>query len=230
MALFYLIIGIGLLLLLVSAARWYASAPSSQVMFGLRWLAVLGGGAAAAWLVLSGRAVQSLYLLIAFLPFARRWWTQRRGAAPSAPHQSSDVETAWLHMRLDHDSGTMDGLILQGGLKGRKLSELSAAQLLELLGDLRITDQDSAALLESYLDAVHAGWRDARDEEPQPAGAAGSEMTRDEARRILGVSASASEDEILQAWRALMKRNHPDQGGSAYLAAQINRAKEILTG
>jgi hypothetical protein len=230
MALFYLIIGIGFLLLLLSVARWYASAPSSQVMFGLRWLAMLGGGAAATWLVLSGRAMQSLYLLIAFLPFARRWWAQRRGATQSPPHQSSDVETPWLHMRLDHDTGTMDGLILQGDLKGRKLSELSAAQLLDLLGDLRITDRDSAALLESYLDAVHGGWRDARDEEPQPAGAGGGEMTRDEARRILGVSASASEDEILQAWRALMKRNHPDQGGSAYLAAQINKAKETLLG
>ena len=228
MALFYLIIGIALLLLLLSAARWYASAPSGQVMVGLRWLALFGGSVAATWLVLSGRAVQSLYLLIAFLPFARRWWTQRRHSAQSAPHQSSDVETAWLHMRLDHDSGTMDGLILQGGLKGRKLSELSAAQLLDLLGDLRIAEQDSAALLESYLDAVHGGWRETRDEAPQPAHTGGGEMTRDEARRILGVSASASEDEILQAWRALMKRNHPDQGGSAYLAAQINKAKEIL--
>ncbi len=231
MALFYLIIGIALLLLLVSAARWYASAPSSQVIFGLRFLAMLGGGIAAIWLVLSGRAVQSLYLLIPFLPLVKRWWNRHRSTAQTKTGQSSDIETAWLRMRLDHDSGTMDGVILQGGLKGRQLAELSAAQLVDLLAELRVADPDSAGLLESYLDAVHGGWRAARDEAPQQpnTGSARSEpMTRDEARRILGVSETATEDEILQAWRASMKRNHPDQGGSAYLAAKINQAKDSL--
>ena len=233
MALFYLIIGIAVLLLLLSAARWYASAPPSQVMASLRWLAMLGGGTAAIWLVVSGRAMQALYLLIPFLPLVKRWWTERRGAAPTTPGQRSDVETAWLRMNLDHDSGTLDGLILQGNRKGRRLSELPAEQLLDLLAELRVADQDSAALLETYLDAVHAGWRAARDEAPQDADAGQSragEMTQDEARRILGVARDASEEEILQAWRALMKRNHPDQGGSAYLAAKINQAKELLVG
>lgn len=233
MGLFYLIIGLGLLLLLLGAARWYASAAPSQVMSGLRWLAMLGGGMAAVWLVLSGRATQALYLLIPFVPLMKRWWDRQRSTAKTSPGQSSDVETAWLRMRLDHDSGTMDGLILQGAFKGRQLGELSAAQLLDLLAELRIADQDSAALVESYLDAVHAGWRAARDE--APLGASGgdtqrSDMTRDEARRILGVAADAGDDEILQAWRALMKRNHPDQGGSPYLAAKINQAKETLLG
>lgn len=229
MALFYLLLGVGLLFVLMSAARWYAAAPPRHVVAGLRWIAVAGGGAAALWLLATGRAVQVLYLLIPMAPLLKRWWDRHRATAQTTPGQTSDVETPFLRMSLDHASGAMDGLVLAGDFKGRRLSELAPAQLLALLAELRVADADSAALLESYLDALHAGWRTAEHAGGAgEAGAAGAEMTRDEAFRILGLAPGASREEILKAWRELMKRNHPDQGGSPYLAAKINQAKELL--
>lgn len=230
MALFYLLLGVGLLLVLMTAARWYAAAPPRHVVAGLRWIAVAGGGAAALWLLATGRAVQVLYLLIPMAPLLKRWWERHRATAQTPPGQTSDVETPFLRMSLDHASGAMDGLVLAGDFKGRRLSELAPAQLLALLAELRVADTDSAVLLESYLDALHAGWRtaEAPEQDGAPSASPGTEMTREEAWRILGLAPGASREEILKAWREQMKRNHPDQGGSPYLAAKINQAKEML--
>jgi hypothetical protein len=133
-------------------------------------------------------------------------------------------------MTLDHDTGAMDGDVLAGRHEGRRLSDLTLAELLEVAGDVR-QDPESLRLLEGYLDRVHPGWRDDVEADVgarhgAPAGAGG--MSAQEAYEILGLQPGASDAEIRQAHRRLMKQVHPDRGGSAALAARINEAKDTL--
>lgn len=145
----------------------------------------------------------------------------------------SRVRSVMVEMELDHDTGEMDGTVLAGALAGRPLSSLDVAGLQHLLMECHRTDPDGVRLLEAYLDRRFPNWRETaqNQEEHQPgAQPRTGAMTDEEAYQILGLSPGASHDEIRQAHRTLMKKLHPDQGGTTYLAAQINRAKEILLG
>ena len=142
--------------------------------------------------------------------------------------QVSRVRSAFLEMQLDHDTGGMSGRILAGPQEGMTLDALDLATLSGLLGEV---DEESRALLMTYLDRREPGWR----EHAQGDAAAGSggrprsgKMTEEEAYQILGVQPGASADEISRAHRSLMKKLHPDQGGSTYLAARVNEAKDVL--
>lgn len=57
-----------------------------------------------------------------------------------------------------------------------------------------------------------------------------SEMTKREAAQILGTREGAREDKIREAHLRIMKANHPDLGGSSYLAEKVNEAKDMLLG
>lgn len=165
-------------------------------------------------------------------------WTRARtqydagpagGSSSSGPQ--SGVETEWLRMRLDHATGRMDGDVLQGAYAGRRLSSLGFDALMALLQSCRAADNQSAALLEAYLDRmVGEDWRERAAASQQKKAAEAGIMTREEAYEILGLKPGASPEAIRAAHRRLMKKFHPDQGGSTHLAAQINRAKDLLLG
>lgn len=55
-------------------------------------------------------------------------------------------------------------------------------------------------------------------------------MTRREAALVLGVRESAAQEKVKEAHRRVMVANHPDAGGSDYLASKINEAKDVLLG
>ncbi len=145
--------------------------------------------------------------------------------------QPSQVRTAWLDMRLDRQSGHMDGIVLRGEAQGKLLSELDVPEVVALWQRCRGDDALSAQLLEAYLDWREADWRRLYGEEQARASAREEDhgaMSREEALAILGLAPGASAQEIRQAHRNLMKHVHPDHGGSSYLAAKINAAKEVL--
>ena len=153
-----------------------------------------------------------------------------RSRGTKSARQTSRVRTAALEMELDLDSGAMNGLVLVGQFEGRELDALSESELLLLYDELR-GDPESVQVLEAYLDRRAPTWRDGFDTDADDGlGAAptSGSMTEEEAYEILGLGAGASEAEIRQAHRRLMKRVHPDTGGSVFLAARINEAKDVL--
>ena len=150
------------------------------------------------------------------------------GGTQRTAGQSSRVRSQYLDMNLDHNSGVLSGQIVDGPHAGHALDEFDLSQLLAMVPAF---DAESVALLESYLDRRFPAWRqNAQDDRAggQRRAAASGKMTNEEAYQILGLQPGASRDEISRAHRTLMKKLHPDQGGSTYLAARVNEAKDTL--
>jgi hypothetical protein len=143
----------------------------------------------------------------------------------------SEVRTAFLRAWIDHGSGDVGGAILSGRFAGRTLESLSEPELHALHAECA-GDADSLKVLEAYLDRrLGANWRGAEQQEQQsPPRGPRVDMTRAEALAVLGLGEQASPDEVRAAHRRLIQRVHPDVGGSADLAARINRAKDVLLG
>ena len=125
------------------------------------------------------------------------------------------------------DTGAMRGRIISGRMEGVTLDALDVPTMISLLPEM---DDESRALLMAYLDRRDATWREHADagSTAGPADVNSGKMTEEEAYQILGVQPGASAADIGRAHRALMKKLHPDQGGSTYLAARVNQAKDIL--
>ncbi len=146
------------------------------------------------------------------------------------PGQKSRVATSLLAMELDHDSGGMNGEVLAGVLKGRQLSSLSQQEMISFHGLCKTAGDQSMPLYEAWLDRAQPEWRAAWGGEKSATAPAGGTMSREEAAAVLGLTVGASAAEIKAAHKRLMKDFHPDKGGSDYLAAKINAAKDVLLG
>jgi hypothetical protein len=232
----YLLLAVLLAVTLVPLLRWVARAEPAQVARTLRLLAVTFGAAGVLLLVLSGRLQALVLSLGALLPLLGRvaaTWQRARAAAATARGNRSQVETRWLRMSLDHSTGAMDGEVLQGKFRGRALGSLGLEELLDLLAHCH-HDRQSAALLQAYLDRVHGdAWREraGADADGARAHASGKgKMSQEEAYEVLGLSPGAGVEQIREAHRRLIQRLHPDRGGSSYLAARINEARDVLLG
>jgi DnaJ-domain-containing protein 1 len=233
MGLFYLLIGCAIAFVLWVLLRALADASPKKIVAGAKIAGAGLGVAAALGLLVTGRLWSVLALGSTFAPALMRWfksWQIERGATTQTPGEAdSQVETAMLRMSLDLASGAMDGLVLSGPFRGRKLSELATSEILALLASARIDDPDSAPLLEAYLDRAAPDWRAGESEAPPPT-SGGTAMSRAEAARLLGVAEDADEATIKAAHRRLMMKVHPDHGGTAELAARLNDAKKTLLG
>ncbi|MEW9835801.1 DnaJ domain-containing protein [Mesorhizobium marinum] len=166
------------------------------------------------------------------LSLAAGWYSfgRVRRTRTRSTGQRSTVRTAALEMELDHDSGGLEGMVLAGTFEQKLLSSLSRKQLMQLREELA-ADFESRQLLETYLDGRFPAWReDAEADGGERHGVApgSGPMTKEEAYKVLGLEAGATTADIRKAHRRLMQRLHPDLGGTSFLAARINEAKDVL--
>jgi len=226
----YLILGIAALGIGLIVLRTFARANpawlAGRLKVGAGVVLLLAAGA------LALRGLEAVAVPLAVLASWLLWGsTSGRfgwGGSSKSPGQTSRIVTDYLEMELDHDTGEMHGRVLKGLFAGRSIDDLSATDLALLWQDSRHTDPQSAQLIEAYLDRLHPTWREdmARGESDMASGPDGR-MTPKEAFEILGLKPSASEEQIRSAHRDLMLKLHPDRGGSTYLSAKINEAKDV---
>ncbi len=225
---------LGLVLLVASLLllRWFVGAEPAQVKRVAFWVAIVLGVVVGGYLLFAGRQLLAALWVPALLAFLwlRPLWQRAKAARGPSSGQTSEVATRFLDMTLDHDSGAMTGTVREGRFAGRRLETLSLDDLIELWQTCMAEDEQSARVLESYLDrTLGDAWRE-KVSKGQAGGGPGAPMTREEAYEILGLEPGADEAEIRKAYRRLMQKIHPDQGGSGYLAAKINQAKDLLLG
>ena len=231
-----LLLALVLLAAVAFAIAWFLRANPSTVARLLRpALVVLGGIGVGGLLIFGLRFVPQLLpelfglagvVIAALIARAVRRRPSGGFSSPGSA-QRTEVHTAFLQAWIDHGTGDVGGAVLSGRFAGRTLDGLGDGDLLDLHAECS-SDADSLRILEAYLDRrLGSDWRNAR--RPPPSGPR-SDMTRDEALAVLGLAEGAGADEIRAAHRRLIQRMHPDVGGSADLAARINRAKDVLLG
>ena len=229
----FLLLGLAALLMLLLATRAYTMANPHVLARQLRVGAGVAALAGAGFLVfrgLVGYAI-SLATLGSWLLWGQSGFTGFPGRAQKSPGQSSRVVTEHLEVELDHDTGDIRGRVLKGFFAGRQLEDLVPVELAHLWQDCRFSDPQSAQIIETYLDRVHPAWReDMARAEGEHASRPNGKMTREQALDILGLKPGASEADVRRAHRELMMKMHPDHGGSTFLAAKINEAKDVLLG
>jgi hypothetical protein len=232
----WLVLGAALLVGAILVMRWFVGADPKTILRVLKWVGLALAIMFGVLMLVSGRLAWLWVALVGLMPWVSRLrMLGRLAKAARGPSggQQSEVRTRFVLMRLDHDTGDMDGEVLQGPFAGRNLSELTRDDVVSLWRDAA-SDPQSVSVLEAYLDRVHGDAWDRGGARPRGSGGQdkrpgqGGAMTMEEAYNILGLDTDATEAEIKRSHKELMKKVHPDHGGSDYLASKINEAKELL--
>jgi hypothetical protein len=246
-----LLLLIPIVILVLAFLHWYRTTPPQQAGRAIRKGLLWAGVGLLLIAVLTGRLNPLFAAFAALIPVLMRLLNLLRmlpmlqqllgrlglgaspGTGPGGAGGVSAIRTRYLDMQLDHGTGRMNGTVLEGPFEGRRLADLTLDQLLRMLELYQDTDAQSAAVLQAYLDREHGD--DWREQAGHAAGSAArgpvdGPLSREDAYAVLGLAPGADADAVRAAHRRLMQKLHPDRGGSDYLAAQINAAKERLLG
>jgi len=220
--LFFGAIVVVLLLLLVN---WAARSDRASVRLVARYFVGFLVGALVLLLIARGLTGVALALLVGAVLWAFRARLSGLKGRSRLARPASQVDTSHLRVTLDPDSGAMDGVVLAGRFAGQRLGEMTRDDLGALYDELRRDDPEGAILLDAFLARAYPGeWQ----QEAHAKHVGDGPMSRDEAFEILGLAPGATPTDIKAAHHRLMKKFHPDQGGTTYFATRINEAKDLL--
>ena len=237
---------IGILIAIVILVNYYSRSSSNTKKKIVKYLLFSAVCAALIFLVVTGRLnwlVAVAGTMVPLIPKVIKWMikyispllylvskfrSKKSNESSRSVHgQQSRVESIYLIMTLDHDTGRMEGKVIKGEFTGRNLCDMTKDELRKLMRDCG--DDETVSLLMAYMDR-YSRREHGHDNESHHTGKVEEPafMSIHEARKVLGVSENAGKEEIINAHRSLMQKIHPDRGGSEYLAVKINRAKDIL--
>ena len=228
-----LLIAIAIIFGVYHAIRFAGRAPPKVLVRAVK----MAGGVAACGV--AGLLFLRCHSEIAIALIGLGAWIAGYGVAPQWLQRFKDGKpgaqrSAMIEIEIDQNSGAMQGVVLAGKYEGRQLGELTPSECNALYQEVFAADQSGARLLEIYFDRRFPGWRQTSESDANAGRSHAAHhrvtgaMTEDEAYEVLGLGKGATRDEITSAHRTLMKKLHPDHGGTTALAARVNEAKEIL--
>ena len=234
---YFLILGILILITIVLILKWFTSADPKRVLKVFKWFFIIFGSIFGLFFILSGRLswvfigipvlfpilMRVLAVMRLYKVFSRFNGSSRNNFSPRTSH----VRTETLDMTLDQETGEMKGQIKKGPFKGSAVENLSEDDTLMLLKYCLENDREAAQVIEAYLNRIDPDWHSKFENRNQNVS---STIDREQAFKVLGLNSDSTDQEIKTAYHKLIRNLHPDRGGSAYLAAKINEAKDILLG
>jgi hypothetical protein len=232
------LLGIALLIGFILFGRWYNAEPK-KALKALKLIGIVGFFIISCFFVFTGRLSWAFLGVTVLLPWlmrarsvimvAKTFKRMMQANAGVKGGSTSDVKTKFFEMTLDHDSGQISGRIIEGDHSGAYIENLTTQQLIVLLNTYHVEDINSARILEAYLDRNRPDWHNFFDDTDTMSERANTtSMDQSLALKILGLGQGATDKAIKEAHRKLIAGMHPDHGGSDYLAAQINQAKDVL--
>ncbi len=204
--------------------RWRGARLRSDIDSILGNYTLLAGLGVVAALAVIGRLAFAAVGVAALIALHRAGLLRARGRRRGQPVFRSPM------VEVVVDGEAIGGRVTAGAYRGRDLNRMGATELSALHAETA-RDRRSRATLEIYLDRRMPGWRENVQGEAAAGGRRATNpgaMSEQEAYEILGLQQGAGEADIRAAHRRLMKRVHPDQGGSTFLAVRINQAKDRL--
>lgn len=222
-----LLVIVAALVFLYSAVSKYKKLTAARKRAFLMKAALFGLAAVLLLGVVTGRMHWLGAIVAVLLPLFRFGFHALMRVIPLWLHRTGGTatfKTEHLDVTIAVQSGQLSGTVIKGPCSGKTIAELSESDIQELEEYYRERDKKSYYLIRfarkgqgsssGHQQAVHPFAR----------------PDREEALQILGLSGDPSREDIIAAHRRLINKLHPDRGGSDFLAARVNQARDILLG